>query len=98
MFSKAKDIYAEFANHMRARPVAKSPALSHGYGRPSLVETIFAVGDRVEKVTGDCQITGEVRAVFKMANEAVRLVVEHRAEGGGSFLHIYSPKNLRRID
>lgn len=55
----------------------------------------FAVGDRVLKHTGDYQIVGEVRAVFTMRNGAVRYVVEHKAEGGGSFCHIYSAANLR---
>lgn len=54
----------------------------------------FVVGDRVRKVTGDYQITGEVRSVFSKANGEIRLVVEHKAEGGGSFLHIYGESNL----
>ena len=54
----------------------------------------FQVGDKVTKVTGDYRISGEVRAIFTMANGATRYVVEHKAEGGGSFLHIYSAANL----
>lgn len=61
------------------------------------MEPVFVVGDRVEKWTGDYRITGRVRAVFKMGNGAVRYVVEHKAEGGGSFLHIYAAKNLRPL-
>ena len=54
----------------------------------------FQIGDRVLKVTGDYRIYGEVRSVFQKADGATRLVVEHKAEGGGSFLHIYGPNNL----
>ena len=56
----------------------------------------FKVGDRVLKVTGDYRIYGEVRAVFTKKNNETRIVVEHNAEGGGSFLHIYNPNNLRK--
>lgn len=55
---------------------------------------MYQEGDKVKKVTGDYKIKGEVRAVFTMVNGAVRVVVEHKAEGGGSFLHIYSEGNL----
>lgn len=54
----------------------------------------YEVGQRVRKVTGEYRISGEVRAVFEKADGSVRLVVEHTAEGGGSFLHIYSAVNL----
>lgn len=54
----------------------------------------FQVGDRVYKHTGDYHIEGEVRAVFTKQDGSVRYVVEHSAEGGGSFLHIYSAANL----
>lgn len=54
----------------------------------------FRVKDRVRKVTGEYNISGEVRSVFTKANGQIRLVVEHNAEGGGSFLHIYGPDNL----
>lgn len=54
----------------------------------------FAVGDYVKKVTGEYQIHGTVVSVFKKIDGATRLVVEHKAEGGGSFLHIYGPNNL----
>lgn len=54
----------------------------------------YAVGDYVKKVTGEYQIYGTVVSVFKKLDGATRLVVEHKAEGGGSFLHIYGPNNL----
>lgn len=54
----------------------------------------FKINDLVNKVTGDYQIRGIVRSVFTKCNGETRLVVEHRAEGGGSFLHIYGPSNL----
>jgi len=60
--------------------------------------TVFKVGDQVRKVTGEYHISGEVRSIFAKADGVVRLVVEHRAEGGGSFLHIYSEANLALID
>lgn len=57
----------------------------------------FDYGDPVEKFTGDYTAKGEVVGRFFMKSGAVRYVVEHQAEGGGSFCHIYSGKNLRRI-
>lgn len=54
----------------------------------------LAVGQRVRKVTGEYRVSGEVRSVFTKADGTVRLVVEHTAEGGGSFLHIYGEANL----
>lgn len=57
----------------------------------------FGVGDQVEKHTGDYHAKGEVRGIFAMKNGAIRYVVEHPAEGGGSFCHIYSEKNLRKV-
>jgi hypothetical protein len=59
--------------------------------------TDFKIGDLVEKHTGDYRAKGEVRGVFTMSSGAVRYVVEHKAEGGGSFCHIYSGQNLRLI-
>ncbi len=58
----------------------------------------FKVGDLVEKHTGDYRAKGEVRGVFTMSRGAVRYVVEHKAEGGGSFCHIYSGQNLRLLE
>ncbi len=57
----------------------------------------FKVGDKVEKHTGDYRAKGEVRGIFAMKSGAIRYVVEHPAEGGGSFCHIYSDKNLRKV-
>ena len=54
----------------------------------------YKIGDCVKKVTGEYQIYGTVVSVFKKIDGATRLVVEHNAEGGGSFLHIYGPNNL----
>lgn len=57
----------------------------------------FLVGDYVKKVTGEYQIHGTVVSVFQKIDGSVRLVVEHYAEGGGSFLHIYGPNNLELV-
>ena len=54
----------------------------------------FKINDLVNKFTGDYHIKGIVRSVFTKCNGETRLVVEHQAEGGGSFLHIYGPNNL----
>lgn len=58
----------------------------------------FQIGDYVKKVTGEYQIHGTVVSVFQKIDGATRLVVEHKAEGGGSFLHIYGPNNLELAD
>ena len=58
---------------------------------------VFGIGDYVKKVTGEYQIHGTVVSVFQKIDGATRLVVEHIAEGGGSFLHIYGPNNLQMI-
>jgi hypothetical protein len=60
--------------------------------------TDFKIGDLVEKHTGDYRAKGEVRGVFTMSNGGLRYVVEHKAEGGGSFCHIYSAQNLRLVE
>lgn len=52
----------------------------------------FAVGETVEKYTGDYTLLGEVRAVFETIRGKTRYVVEHSP----GFLHIYSGMNLRR--
>jgi len=57
--------------------------------------TRYGVGDQVEKVTGDYRAKGEVRAIFTVYDGGpVRIVVRHKADGGGYFCHIYSPGNL----
>lgn len=58
----------------------------------------FQFEEQVEKCTGDYTARGEVRGIFPMKNGVIRFVVEHQAEGGGSFCHIYSEKNLRRVE
>lgn len=60
--------------------------------------TEYTIGQQVEKHTGDYRAKGEVRGIFTMTSGAVRYVVEHRAEGGGSFCHIYSAANLRAVE
>jgi hypothetical protein len=54
----------------------------------------FTIGDRVEKFTGDYQLSGEVRAVFMTTRGKVRYVVEHDC----GILHIYSETNLRVLN
>lgn len=56
---------------------------------------VYEIGDRVEKFSGEYRAFGEVRARFTTKHGAVRYVVEHEAEGGGSFCHIYSGAQLR---
>jgi hypothetical protein len=63
-----------------------------------LPKPAFQLREKVEKWTGDYRAKGEVRGIFPMKNGAIRFVVEHQAEGGGSFCHIYSEKNLRRVE
>ena len=58
----------------------------------------FAIGDRVEKFTGDYRAAGEIRAVFTIYDGGpVRYVVRHTAAGSGYFCHIYSAANLRPL-
>jgi hypothetical protein len=64
----------------------------------AVMTTDFKIGDLVEKHTGDYRAKGEVRGAFTMSNGALRYVVEHKAEGGGSFCHIYSGQNLRLLE
>ena len=56
----------------------------------------FPVRTQVVKVTGDFRAAGVVVGRFRMRSGAKRYVVEHKAEDGGSFCHIYSAKNLER--
>lgn len=53
----------------------------------------FAIGDRVEKFTGDYQLAGVVRAVFYTLAGKLRYVVEHEP----GFLHIYNQTQLRLV-
>ena len=55
----------------------------------------FNLGASVEKYSGDYSAFGVVVAQFEIEPEKRRYVVKHRAEGGGSFCHIYSAANLR---
>ena len=57
------------------------------------MEDQIKIGDRVEKFTGDYQLTGEVRSVFTTKAGKTRYVVEHEP----GFLHIYGPSNIRKI-
>jgi len=62
-----------------------------------LFDSLFDVGEQVEKFTGDYQLPGEIRAVFSLWDGGpVRYVVKHEAKGGGFFCHIYTATNLRR--
>lgn len=60
-------------------------------------EPLFEIGDRVFKHTGDYNVEGEVRGVIFKMNGELRYAVEIAAAGGGSFLHIYSAANLRKL-
>ncbi|WP_234911306.1 hypothetical protein [Allorhizobium taibaishanense] len=72
------------------------PLAAELFGYSALpVPAPFKIGDMVEKYTGDYSARGEVRGIFATTRGAVRYVVEHQAEGGGSFCHIYSEHNLR---
>ena len=68
-----------------------------GFKLPQTYHPEFHIGQRVKKVTGEYQISGTVRSVLTKEDGSIRLVVEHKAEGGGSFLHIYSEANLEAL-
>ena len=55
------------------------------------MESVFKVGDQVEKVGGDYTFVGTVVSVFTKLSGAVRLVVEDDR----GVLHVYSEKNLK---
>lgn len=57
----------------------------------------FVAGQFVEKI-GDYTLKGNVLASFTMSSGVIRYAVEHKAEGGGAFVHIYSGKNLIAAD
>jgi hypothetical protein len=73
-----------------------------GFGREGKLSPLpphkFNIGDPVEKFTGDYHAPGVVRGIFTMSSGALRYNVEHKAEGGGSFVHIYSESNLRAAE
>ena len=54
----------------------------------------FKIHDIVLKHTGDYKIYGTVVGRFEMLNGAKRYVVEHQSVPEGSFVHIYSAKNI----
>jgi hypothetical protein len=58
-----------------------------------LAECKFAVGDRVEKFTGDYCWRGEVCSIFMTPNSKIRIVA-HPVDAG-YVLHIYAEDNLR---
>lgn len=85
----------ELVRHLARRVLDKCPPVPVDAPTPTApAQPLFAVGQRVRKVTGDYNIAGEVRSVFATAAGAIRYVVEHQAEGGGSFLHVYGEANL----
>lgn len=55
----------------------------------------WRVGTRVRKTTGYC-LDGEIRAAFTTRSGKRRYVVEHMPLAPG-LLHIYAPRNLRRV-
>jgi len=57
------------------------------------METLFIVGDQVEKIGGDYTFVGYVVAVFPKLSGAIRLVVEDDR----GVLHVYSEKILRLL-
>jgi hypothetical protein len=63
-------------------------------------EPEYEIGDRVEKFTGDYSGEGEIRGYFyAWEGGPLRYIVKHTLEGGRGYLcHIYSPKNLRRLE
>lgn len=64
------------------------------YRMPSQAIT-FGIGDYVEKMTGDYHIKGYVIGLgVTRRTKKTLYMVEHEAEGGGAFTHIYSHFNL----
>jgi hypothetical protein len=79
------DLAAEQIAHLQTRGLVTSPSQ-------------FKVGEQVEKVGGDYKVQGEVRLTGTTKAGKVLYGVEIAAEKGGSFLHIYSDANLRRVE
>lgn len=61
-----------------------------------MIESKFALGDNVEKCTGDYTWGGVVSSVFETPAGALRYVVAHPVKTGW-VLHIYSEGNLRSL-
>ena len=59
-----------------------------------IMESIFKVGDSVSKVGGDYRFDGIIRSVFEKGSGVIRLVVEDDR----GILHIYSEKNLKKVE
>jgi hypothetical protein len=77
-------------------PAPDTPAAPAGEADPMawrpVVNPEFKPGDYVVKVRG-YRVFGVVAGVVETANGR-RVVVEHQAEGGGSFVHIYAPEHI----
>ena len=87
--------------HSRPPTGVLSPPLLPPSAQEAMISTerdipeAYEIGDQVEKFSGEYRALGDVRTRFTTKRGAVRYVVEHEAEGGGSFCHIYSGANLR---
>lgn len=93
--AEGKSLSAMLRQCALAEVLGRSPKSS---GRcVTMTEWRFSLFDLVEKYTGEYTAKGIVVARFTTMSNAERYVVEHKAEGGGSFCHIYGPNNLRRV-
>ena len=55
-------------------------------------------GDKVEKFSGEYTGPGTIEQIVSMDDGRTRYLVSHKIEGGtGTFLHIYSKKQLRLV-
>ncbi len=57
-------------------------------------QTVFRVGDRVEKVTGEYPLPGVIVSLFTTTLQYIRVVVEYEP----GILSIYTLKDIRRIE
>lgn len=91
--------YESFYNDLKyERELIMSGTFTQATARMRRAPDLYEIDDYVEKVTGDYTAKGYIVAVFRTKwLRMLRYVVEHRAEGGGSFCHIYSHSNLRFI-